>query len=203
MLYTDGTRLSISYNQVRQENKNISFPIGEYPEVAGYIRYRPTDRPSITESQKVTESTPSMIEGEYVQVWSVVNLNEQELSEVINRKKDQLRALVTENRRNKENGFILFGNIPIATDSVSQSKMLGVYVMALSNPEYQVRWKANDGTFHTFNASQIMSMSIQVRDYIQSVFDEESDFYSQIEQAETLEDLAVIEASLSNEESTG
>lgn len=184
-LYTDGVRLSLDIADVIRENPQTSFPLGEYPEVSGYIRYAPTAKPVATPEQNIVEEMPTFINGEYHQSWSILPATTQEIAQRLIDRKIQMKADAADIRWKRETGGITFNGIPVSTDSESQTKLISVFVLASQNPSFSVTWKGTDGKFYPLSSTQIIDMVGAVRQHIQDAFNWEAQVVAEIDSATT------------------
>src|SRR5262249_17451029 len=113
-------------------------------------------------------------------------------------RRDDLKHYAASIRYKKEAGPLttdLGGGVTVILDTTvaSQSKMSSAAQQAQVNPNFTVNWKQVDGTFVLLNASQILKMNENVRDYIQTCYNTEMDCASQI-QAGTITTRAEVDA---------
>lgn len=73
--YKQNSRLGLNISDLRNENRNTSFPLDEYPEFPGYIRYKATEQPIIHKEEKLVEAEPILTKDGYVQVWVIEPLD--------------------------------------------------------------------------------------------------------------------------------
>jgi hypothetical protein len=73
-----------SVEQLKQDNPNTSFPanirdltLNEF----GVYRVQPTPQPQIDHTKNLTEATPVLEDGRWVQVWSVTDASEEEIAQ--------------------------------------------------------------------------------------------------------------------------
>jgi hypothetical protein len=83
-----------SLGQLRRDNPQVSFPatipadtLAEY----GVFAVLPADRPTVDHTQRVTEGAPEYVNGSWQQAWTVDDLSEAELAEVIAEKWAKVR----------------------------------------------------------------------------------------------------------------
>lgn len=163
----------------------------------GYIKYRETEKPQKNITEYYVEIEPEFDGQEYVQVWSVMPLSSEEQIALFENEKENLKSVLTEKRREREEGGTTvvinqFLSFNVSTDTKSQNKLLGVYVMTIQNPEYTVNWKMSNGSFVTLNATMIVHISTTVRNHIQKCFDREAELLQQINEAQTFEQLNLL-----------
>lgn len=75
-----------SFNQLKADNSQISFPANPTEELlAEYSVYpvKATLMPNYDYTQKLVEKTPELINGEWTQVWEVVNKDYDELLQTV------------------------------------------------------------------------------------------------------------------------
>jgi hypothetical protein len=127
----------------------------------------------------------------------VVPLPEEEMISIFESEKENLKNILTEKRREVEEGGTTvvvnqFLSFNVSTDSKSQNKLLGVFVMAMQNPQYTVNWKMSNGRFVSLNAAMIGHISTTVRNHIQKCFDREAVLLQQINELQTFEELNLL-----------
>ena len=74
-----------SVNQLRQDNKDTSFPAEMTDErLAEWEVYpvTPTDYPQVDYTKNVTEGEPQLIDGNWTQVWNVTDKPQSEIDEI-------------------------------------------------------------------------------------------------------------------------
>lgn len=94
------------------------------------------------------------------------------------RKKDQVAAI----RWEKERAGTSFNSLPIPTDEVTQTKILGAALAATIDSNYTVKWKTPNG-FIDLNATMILVLAQTIRTHIQLCFDKEAELTNMIDQA--------------------
>lgn len=105
------------------------------------------------------------------------------------RKLDALAA----KRWEKEAGGIVFNGMTVATDAVSQTKIIGAVVGAQMDPQSTIQWKMADGSFSTLDATAVLAMAMAVRAHVQACFDNEAEIRVLIQAAGTKEELDAID----------
>ncbi len=73
------------------------------------------------------------------------------------------------------NAGIVVGGLPIGTDDVTQTRIMGATVSAMLDPGYSVAWKAASGGFVTLTAQQVIAVAQAVRAHVQACFDREAE----------------------------
>ena len=68
---------------------------------------------------------------------------------------------------------ITISGVTVATDNVSQQRLIAIRVLAKEDDNYTVNWKTENG-FQTLNASQIIAVADAVRTHVQQCFDAEA-----------------------------
>jgi hypothetical protein len=82
---TDGQPQLYSIGQLRRDNPQVSFPSTIPADtLAEYDVYEVTltEQPVVDHTQRVTEGTPTLVDGVWTQTWEVTDLSESELAEV-------------------------------------------------------------------------------------------------------------------------
>ena len=85
-------------SQLRRDEYNVSFPLNPTDEVLeGFGMYKVNQTPKPNDYTKtITEGTPQLVDGVYIQVWNEVNATEEEIQNKIELKWDEIRALRNE-----------------------------------------------------------------------------------------------------------
>ena len=109
--------------------------------------------------------------------------------------KMQKKAEIAAARYEKETGGVEVEGAKIATDRGSQALLTAAVVTARFDPEFQTRWKCDDGTFVTLNAIQLRAIGDAVTAFIENCFAREGELCELVNAAETKEDLDAIEIS--------
>lgn len=86
---------------------------------------------------------------------------------------------------------VMVNGARVRTDRESQAMLTGAALQALDDPEYTCKWKTEDG-FIDLAAEQIKIVAKRVRVHVQSCFDREAALTTQVEAAETIEDVEAI-----------
>lgn len=82
---------------------------------------------------------------------------------------------VIKTRRDQAIGSgIVVGGLQIATDEVSQQRIMGAAVSAMLDPQYAVQWKVSETAFVTLTAPEIIQIAQLVRAHVQACFDNEA-----------------------------
>lgn len=102
-------------------------------------------------------------------------------------------AELAQKRWEKEAGGITFNGMSVATDAVSQTKIIGAVVGVQMDPLSSIQWKMADGTFATLDAAAVTAMAMAVRAHVQACFDNEAVLKAEIEAAETAEEIAAVD----------
>ena len=87
---------------------------------------------------------------------------------------EQKRAVKARRDRAIYAGISIAG-LQIATDDVSQQRIMSVALSATMDPNYEVKWKISSDVFVTLSSQEILFIAQEVRNYIQACFDNESD----------------------------
>lgn len=111
------------------------------------------------------------------------------LDELKLRKKGEIAAA----RYEKETGGVEVGGAKIATDRGSQALLTAAVVTARFDPEFQTKWKCDDGTFVTLDAMQLRAIGDAVTAFIEACFTQEGELCALIDAAQTKEELDAIE----------
>lgn len=69
---------------------------------------------------------------------------------------------------------ITVSGLQIATDEVSQQRIMGAAVSAMLDPQYAVQWKVTETDFVTLTATEILQIAQLVRAHVQACFDNEA-----------------------------
>lgn len=85
----------------------------------------------------------------------------------------EIRARIRARRDQAIAGGITPGGIPVQTDDLSQTRIMGAAVGAMLDPTYTVQWKTTGG-WVTFDAPQVIAIATAVRSHVQACFDHEA-----------------------------
>lgn len=107
-------------------------------------------------------------------------------------RQSNMRAALTTKRDAVQYGGMTFAGAPIATDTISQGKIVGAALSATRNPAYTVNWKAG-GTFLALDATAILALADAVREFVQACYDREAALLAQINAATSPEELFAID----------
>jgi hypothetical protein len=81
--------------QLRKDHPNTSFPKNPNEELLaeyGVVRVYPTDRPEADHTKNVTEGTPALQDGKWVQVWNITDATAEEIEQRTEQQAEQVRA---------------------------------------------------------------------------------------------------------------
>ncbi len=109
--------------------------------------------------------------------------------------KAQRLSYLAERRWQIETAGISFNGMNVATDTTTQTKIIGAVVGAQIDPMTSINWKMSDGTFVILNAAGILAVAMAIRAHVQACFDHEAVLRAQIEAAITREELGAINIS--------
>ena len=70
---------------------------------------------------------------------------------------------------------ITVSGVPIATDDLSQNRIMGAALAASLDPATTVKWRGAGGTFATLDAATIITIAQAVRAHVQMCFDREAE----------------------------
>lgn len=85
-----------------------------------------------------------------------------------------LRAAVTARRDRAIAAGLVQEGLAIATDDLSQSRILGAALSAVIDPDLVLGWKTADGRMVPLTAPQILALAKVVRAHVQACFDREA-----------------------------
>lgn len=92
-------------------------------------------------------------------------------------------AALADLRWQRETGGMIFNDHLVATDAVSQTKIIGAVVGAQIDPTSTIQWKMADGEFVTLDAAAMVALATAMRAHVQACFDNEATLRAQIEAA--------------------
>nr|WP_315413855.1 DUF4376 domain-containing protein [uncultured Pseudomonas sp.] len=87
--------------------------------------------------------------------------------------------LIAARRFQVETGGVTVADVQINTDRDSQSLLTGAAFAASLDPEYRIKWKAATG-FVDLTGEQILGIASEVRAFVQSCFDRESELLNEV-----------------------
>lgn len=196
--YKKNSRLGLTLEDLKNENRNVSFSSNEYPSFPGYVKYRTTEPPVINRGQRLVEVEPLLYPTETVQAWEVIDLKGAELKTAISEYKIELKEKATQKRQDLEYGGTTVMGFPVYTDSQSQAKVMSVFILASQNPALIINWKGSDNNFHTLNAQAITALAYAVLGHVQNVFNIEKALSDRINDATTIAELEAIDEDITN-----
>jgi hypothetical protein len=88
--------------------------------------------------------------------------------------REQHRAMIKTRRDQAIKSGITVNGLQIATDEVSQTRIMGAAVSAMLDTQYSVQWKVTETDFVTLGATQIIQIAQLVRAHVQACFDNEA-----------------------------
>jgi hypothetical protein len=170
------------------------------PDLEDWIVKRRSQYPDIAEQLDAIWKGPDSVEFLEMnrKIESVKNkypktLLTRDTEKILSERKLSVISNLSKVRSRYESSGITVSGIPVKTDNNSQTKMIGVMMVASQNPNITVNWKAADGRFITLNALQIMNMVLAVKDHIQSCFEWESRIKERVLLSSNLSELLELE----------
>lgn len=100
-------------------------------------------------------------------------------------------AEIAESRFKAETAGTVINGITVRTDRESQAMMTGAAFQAANDPNYTVNWKSVNG-FVTLNSQAVIGVALAVRTHVQGCFDKENLLVTQINAAQTIEEIEAI-----------
>jgi hypothetical protein len=101
-------------SDLRKDNPNVSFPkhVGEDLFAKyGAVRVSFSELPAVSFSQELKEDTPVFLEGQWSQVWKVVDLPEEEVNSRVAKKAEDIR--LQRNRLVEESDWTQIADAPV------------------------------------------------------------------------------------------
>ncbi len=118
---------------------------------------------------------------------------QQVLQQRLERAKQLKKREIANARYECEISGITYNNAEIATDRISQSKIAGAIQYFDLNPNViSIPWKAKNGWFN-FTKDDMVAIATAVANHIEECFMKEKELFEQIDNAQTMEDLAKIQ----------
>lgn len=183
---------------IREEFPYTSFPsvITQDSLPEGYFIVEDSEQPHSEWNERCVELNPVSVNGTWTRRYGSETLSEVEQEARFEAKRNELKLAVANRRKEREAAGIEVMNMQVDTDNVSQSKVLGAFVLASKNPDFTVNWKMRNNEFRTLSASEIQVMSTAVLNHVQTCFDEEMNYQTRINAAMTMQDLLIVDAEL-------
>jgi hypothetical protein len=138
-------------------------------------------KPSCNWFERVEEVNPVKVGGVWTQKWQTVPLSTEARTAKIAEIKASKLAALAKRRWEAETGGITVNGASVATDEVSQTKIIGAVVGAQMDPTVTMKWKMKSGQFVTLDAASIVGVAMAVRAHVQACFDKEAELRAQIE----------------------
>jgi predicted pyridoxine 5'-phosphate oxidase superfamily flavin-nucleotide-binding protein len=107
----------------------------------------------------------------------------QEIAAIRANARDEKLASLAAVRWLRETGGMIFNGHVVATDTTSQTKIIGAVVGAQLDPTASIKWKMADGEFVTLDATAIVALGVAMRGHVQACFDNEARLRALIEAA--------------------
>ncbi len=83
------------------------------------------------------------------------------------------RAAIAARRDAAIAGGIVLDGLPVATDDLSQSRIMGAALSAMLDPGHTVQWKTPLG-FVALDAPRVLAIATAIRAHVQACFDREA-----------------------------
>ncbi len=102
-----------------------------------------------------------------------------DLSQIITAEAKETQAIRAERDRLKARrdlalaAGITVNGLAVATDDLSQSRIMGAALSAMLDPDYSVQWKTAAG-FVTLDAATVLALAGAIRAHVQACFDREA-----------------------------
>ena len=107
--------------------------------------------------------------------------------------KSSLLAGLADYRWKRETGGMIYGDHLVATDPVSQTKIIGALLGAQMEPSATINWKMADGTFVELAASDVAALATAMRAHVQACFDREAELRDLINATDDIDALEAID----------
>lgn len=93
------------------------------------------------------------------------------------------RAALTARRDRAIAAGLTMNGLAIATDDISQSRIMGAALSAMLDPGYSVQWKTPAG-FVTLDAVTVLALAGAIRAHVQACFDREAELLAALAASE-------------------
>ena len=107
----------------------------------------------------------------------LVNLTQEEINAVLAERAStntkQVPLKIKQCRDQKLYSGLTVGGVSIASDNVTQSRLIAAMITAKEDPDYTINWKTDDG-FVLLDADTIITIATAMREHTQKCFDVEA-----------------------------
>lgn len=107
----------------------------------------------------------------------------------VQQQRDTLLQQLARVRWLRETAGVQFLGQTFSTDAQSQTKLLGIFVLAQADEHFQVNWKTQSGAFVVLDQAATVQLVQLARAHVQQAFDWEAETQLLIEQAQTEQQL--------------
>lgn len=94
--------------------------------------------------------------------------------------KERARNAITARRDQAMKAGTTVGSVTIATDDVSQARIIGAAGAAMDDPDMTLNWKCTGGQFYALDAATILAVARAVRAHVQACFDREAELLADL-----------------------
>lgn len=181
----------VNENEIRAAFPHVSFSQPLYP-LEPYVIVNDVEKPSITSAQKLEETTPVFIGGQWYKKWNVIDLSDTVYQSLLKDKKDsKLSELAATRWQYLHEGLLTYKGKQYKTDEASRIQ----YNIAAIN-QTTATWKVANGDFVILDELEIQELNVMVWDFVQRTFAKEKTVTDLITACNTIEELNGIDPSI-------
>lgn len=157
-LNTETGQYPITEREIRLLHPNVSFP-SPFRAPLPFVLVFPSPHPAYDPiSQHVVETTPALTEkGHYEQRWTIQDLDENTVSENLNKQMAERSALVNIERDRRINQGFEFNGIRFQSRADDRENIKGAVMIAMYDPTYSSDWIAEDNSTVHMDASTLFA----------------------------------------------
>ena len=185
---TGSTATPYSYEQLRRENPQVSFPkVPTDALLAEYSIFRASEDAKPSDFHAETELVVADVDGKKAITlkWKEVDLNDVKQKAI-----NKLSAI----RRQRIDAGFDFGGMTAPCDDESQRVYTGAYVLAKDFPDMKRKWKLPSG-FVELGATELQQLSLLASQHVQAQFDWQAEQVALVEAAKDVNEVdAVLKA---------
>jgi hypothetical protein len=145
----------------------------------GWFEYVPVIQPKYNKYTQELARSYIQVGNTIKDLWVINDIGQDDLNRrCIKAKSDQFQKIANKRWIKESSGYEYKSHI-FKTDEYSQTKIMAAYIIAKDEQAYTVNWKTDNG-YISLTSQDIINLFISIKNYIQSLFEKEAVFRSEV-----------------------
>lgn len=188
-------------SKVRRDNPNVSLPIEPSEELMLNLGYAVVVQVTRPEGDVVIEGTPQLVEGVYTQQWDVRSFTEEELTQQLDQKKQQLNRSVMQMRdKELEEGFehITDGGAVFGVQTRLEDRLNMLYLnmsaerMVAAGDTTPQEFRSTENITHLLTPAEMVAMTTEALGFYKRILDASWVLKDLIDAAQSISELPTL-----------